>query len=170
MDEQIAAFGVRQLQAAHEGDMRRRNCLGEPPPRGFEIRSAHAVARQRVEPAIGAPMRPNLGAFEELKKVVLVITHEVDVFKSGERLIQQQVDHTARVRTAIDIIAEIDDDSAARSSLGGVRGDEHMQPRQQIEPPVHVADGVNPRSRWYGGRHAGAAPAVIPAHRLNIMA
>jgi len=134
VNEQIAAFRVREFQAAQKADVGGRELVSQRAACSFKIgrawgeagRRLHAVARERRHAAIGAPMRSDLRMFEELQQEILVVAEEMDVLEAGPWRLQQQFDHATGVRPAVDIVTEIDDHLPTRGHVGGIGGDERV--------------------------------------------
>ena len=110
-----------------------------------DSRRSHAVAVKRGVAAIGEPLGADLFVFEEAEEAIFVISLEVHGFEAGEGVAEQKIDHAARVRSPIDIIAKINDDLA----LGAVRRSvfSHLPKEiaQRAQTAMNVADGIKAR-------------------------
>jgi len=58
------------------------------------------------------PKLSDLRIHQEAGQTIVMISLEMNAVKIRERFVEHQVDHRARVRAAVDIVAEIDHDVA----------------------------------------------------------
>ena len=140
-----------------EGQMRRRQDLAEMSADRRHVdrvasRDLHAIARQRGVAAIAQPVLADRRVRQEIEEKLLVVAHEEDLLEPVERAVDQPVDHAGAVRSAVDIVAQIDDDAARFVGLVGIPGDQPMHFPQEIGTTVHVTDRVNPRIGWRAGK------------------
>src|SRR5690606_11283766 len=80
----------------------------------------------------------------------------------------QEVQHALRGRAAIGIVAEMDDAPVRRPARRDIRPDALMHGFEQVEPSMHVADGVEPHpfrtarvEKVDAGRHRVAYPPTM---------
>ena len=90
-----------------------------------------------------------------------MVAEEMHDFEAGQRPVEQQIEHTRRVRPAIDVVADIDEHAALRIRPRGIVGNQLVELEQQVEATVDVADGVDARSRRC--RRGGHRPHAVLA-------
>ena len=164
MGEEIVAEDEAGLLVAQEGAL----LVGDggvqlfagpgPPVRvGLQHRRGHAPGHQGLAPAIVAPARPEIGLGQEGLHPVLVVAAQEASLVSGLALQPDQaVDDAARVRAAIDVVAQEDHDPARGGRRRQVRLDRRHQGLQQVQPAVDVAHRPDDGAGGRGGR-GGAA-------------
>src|SRR5215831_9527922 len=116
----------------------------------FAARGKNAVAQQRFAGAIILPHAVMARLVEKVEQRLIVIAAQVPSCKSVPGPREKTIDHAFGVRTSIDVVPKIDDDSFARGALA-VANDLLLYSIEQIEPPVDVPDGVDPRTRGNRG-------------------
>src|SRR6185437_11521430 len=145
MNEGVVALDMHEREPIEEGEMLLRQLLGEFTLRaeqvleiGIELRRAHAIAVERRRAAIGEPLRAGLRVGEEAHEAVLVIALQEDAGEPGQGLAQEEVDDAARMRAAIHIIAEINDDVAPGGVGCRMLAHPVEQGAQQLEASMDV--------------------------------
>ncbi len=88
------------------------------------------------------PLREHVGIDEKLQQTGLVIAEQADHAPVSPPLIEHR-DHIARIRSAIDVVAEEHLDRPRRPELADIGIDAGADLAQQIGVPVDVADGVD---------------------------
>jgi hypothetical protein len=89
-------------------------------------------------------MRPSRDRREGLKQSLVVVL-ERDV-GGRKRIFDQAIKHAARLRTAVDIVAEGHGQSSGPMSLD-IASDRADRPLKQIQPTVDVADRIDALQR-----------------------
>jgi hypothetical protein len=70
------------------------------------------IGSHRGVAAVAQPERPGTGVLEEIQHHPLVIAEQADGFEAGRQGIQQPVDDPGGIRTAIDIVPEMNEHPA----------------------------------------------------------
>ncbi len=173
VDAEVVAAVGHQLQALEEGAVVVGQGLVQlaagPQPVGLVAaphRRRHAVGQQGLAGPELRPHWPEVGVVQELQQGRLVVPFqrrhlpEVALGLGG----QDQVDHPARIRAPVHIVAEEDQLAAGVGFVArGVEGDLAQQPQQQVDPPMHVADHVKDHTfgRQGDGRLGGAGHKAL---------
>ena len=147
MYEEIAAVHITDRQRAQEGKMGRRHLVNQrlrECPAFLSVgirRGRQPVGHQRLQAAELPPLREHVGIDEKLQQTGLVIAEQADHAPVSPPLIEHR-DHIARIRSAIDVVAEEHLDRPRRPELADIGIDAGADLAQQIGVPVDVADGV----------------------------
>jgi hypothetical protein len=129
------------------------------------LRWPDTVACKAFGAAEAQPLRQEgLIAVENLQQDLLVVAGEVHQASPGRPIGPKPFDNLGGFRTAIDQVAEEDDDPLRRSAGTGVGLHLLQQISQQIVAAMDVADRVQPESRR---DHCRAARPRAPEHLLH---
>ena len=115
----------------------------------------HAIGLRRLHAAIAGEQPGRVRPGQEIEEAEVVVAGERKHPAVRCHPVRQQVYDAARIRPAIDIVAEVDD---APVAAAGFSSDGVVHLFQQVEPAVHVADGVDDRA--FRAARVGVADAV----------
>src|SRR5262249_49479950 len=145
--KEISADGQRRLQRAKEirlllrqGFTQLNGRAGKRTPRHARL-DVHAKRTQRVGAAEPPPVSTDARVVEKRFKQSLMVSFEGDI-APAEWIAQQPIEHAARVRATVDIVAERDDKRIAGMFFDvGVDARDHSL--EKIETAMNVADGID---------------------------
>lgn len=150
MDEEVTAFPVPKAKALEKSEMtiwqhapefrlgRREPHMPDHPRIRCDAIAPQGFAAAETHPGLTDP-----DVVQEPEHGVLVIAEEMHRLVDRKRMIQQMVDDTARVRPAVDIVAEVNQGGPRRRSSIQIIGNPGLERDQQIKAPVDVPDGVD---------------------------
>jgi len=147
-EEEVAERG-RTRQAGQEGEMRLRDRTRKRLPAGFGGRCGGKVDMRAVgaRGVVAAEAAEHLGAVamrEEVEQGGVVIAREREDarLRGGPR--RQEFDDPGRIGAAVDIVPEMDDAPVGDAVACDLPGNRLVHRRKQVEPPVDVADRIEP--------------------------
>ncbi len=140
----LAANDVGQrLQKCH---MFVRNVGGEEGRQGAPARAPQIhldpVGGQGLDPAMAQPVVGRVGGVEEVEEHLLVVAEQVQHLETGWTTTDEVIHHLGRLRATVEIIAEEDQDFAARQAPG--IGLDHVGQRvQQAGFAMHIPHRID---------------------------
>ena len=124
------------------------------------FRNADAVAVDGGVAAIAEPHGAAPGLGEEVEKLLVVVAAQEHGVEPRHRPPGEDVEDLAAVQSAVNVVAEVDDDGAgATGGRAGIFGNQRMQPLEQADAAVDVADDVDPDPVGDAGR---LQPDAVP--------
>jgi hypothetical protein len=124
------------------------NRLNQPfravPCRQSDSLESDAVRQKRSVSAIVEPIQASNGIVEEGEKQILVVPFEEYRHVWRGKPPDQAIDNAFRVRAAIDVVSEKDENDRQASSALLIPFDQAQQGLEQIKAPMNVPDGIKP--------------------------
>jgi len=127
-----------------------RNRFNQPfraaPCRELDSFESDAVRQKRSVSAIVEPIQASNRIVEEGEKQILVVPFEEYRHVWRRKPPDQAIDNAFRVRAAIDVVSEKDENNRQASSAPLIPFDQAQQGLEQIKAAMNVADGVKPHA------------------------
>ena len=113
----------------------------------FEDWWLNVIADQCFGGAKGAPSTVSAWVVDEIDYRLIVIASQSDDLPAGPIQLQEIIDHTLRLRAAIDVVAQ-EYERISASRVTGMRSNLYQQAFQQIQATMDVPDRIDAGPVW----------------------